>query len=638
MGKPYQRELDELPATYSWALASDIDPLTALLRPLADRPLIAVGSGGSLSVANLACWLHEMHSGCVSRTCTPLEMTEREASASGSGVLLLSASGKNPDILAALRESVRLEPDWLSVICGAAGTPLARVARTIDRASVVEYLMPSGKDGFLATNSLIGFATLLLRAFAYPSDQLPLTFEELLGHRDTMSFLAGRSEGDLSDLVRRETLIVLYSAATKTAALDLESKLTEAALGRVQMSDFRNFAHGRHHWLAKRADETAVLALTTPPFDSLCARTIELLPEGVPKVMVRFPASGTRAALQALIYATGLVKLIGDSRGIDPGRPGVPDFGRRIYHLRQPKKPKRASSIAAWRKLHAMGAARNLENLSYWNAAQLAHLHNLRSQNFDTVIFDYDGTLCSPAERFVGPGKGITAGLNRLLDAGLYIGIATGRGRSARRDLALRIHRHQWDRVLLAYYNGAEIGHLGMENCPDATESPAGDFSLALDALAADTQLRNACTFSVRPRQITLEARSDISGDRIWMLATECLRRASLEHIRVVTSTHSVDVLASGTTKLNLLRYLSSARQSSPSGILCVGDRGRWPGNDFELLSHQFSLSVDDVSLDPGSCWNHAPAGCRGTAATRYYMAAMRTGPRGFRLCLPLCE
>src|ERR1019366_7543955 len=77
-----------------------------------------------------------------------------------------------------------------------------------------------------------------------------------------------------------------------------------------------------------------------------------------------------------------------------------------------------------------------------------------------TGIFDYDGTLCSPAERFVGPGKGITAGLNRLLDAGLYIGIATGRGRSARRDLALRIHRHQWDRVFLAYYNGAEIGHL----------------------------------------------------------------------------------------------------------------------------------------------------------------------------------
>jgi len=177
-----------------------------------------------------------------------------------------------------------------------------------------------------------------------------------------------------------------------------------------------------------------------------------------------------------------------------------------------------------------------------------------------------------------------------------------------------------------------------MEKCPDATESPAGDFSLVLDALAADPQLQNACTLSVRPRQITLEARSNISEGHIWALATECLRRASLEYIRVVTSTHSVDVLASGTTKLNLLRYLASARQSSHSGILCIGDRGRWPGNDFELLSHQFSLSVDDVSLDPGSCWNHAPAGCRGTAATRYYMAAMRTEPRGFRLCLPLSE
>ena len=49
--------------------------------------------------------------------------------------------------------------------------------------------------------------------------------------------------------------------AIRSAAIDLESKLTEAALMPVQVADFRNFAHGRHHWLAKRGGETAVLAL-----------------------------------------------------------------------------------------------------------------------------------------------------------------------------------------------------------------------------------------------------------------------------------------------------------------------------------------------------------------------------------------
>ena len=46
-------------------------------------------------------------------------------------------------------------------------------------------------------------------------------------------------------------------------------------------------------------------------------------------------------------------------------------------------------------------------------------------------MFDYDGTLCEPDARFDPLSPEIANGLNRLLQQGAIIGIATGRGGSA---------------------------------------------------------------------------------------------------------------------------------------------------------------------------------------------------------------
>ena len=48
-------------------------------------------------------------------------------------------------------------------------------------------------------------------------------------------------------------------------------------LGNVQISDFRNFAHGRHHWLAKRRETTGVLALLTPEDEATAKATVQLI-------------------------------------------------------------------------------------------------------------------------------------------------------------------------------------------------------------------------------------------------------------------------------------------------------------------------------------------------------------------------
>ena len=49
----------------------------------------------------------------------------------------------------------------------------------------------------------------------------------------------------------------------------------------------------------------------------------------------------------------------------------------------------------------------------------------------------------------------------------MRIGIATGRGKSVRKSLQKALPATLWDRVVVGYYNGAEIGMLGDDTCPD---------------------------------------------------------------------------------------------------------------------------------------------------------------------------
>jgi hypothetical protein len=133
-------------------------------------------------------------------------------------------------------------------------SPLARASREYSNLDRFEFRPPAGKDGFLATNSLLATAILVARGYHSPNDassELPETLADVAyGGQTAEDYLSWLEEAS-APLWRRETLVVLYGPSTQAAAVDLESKFTEAALGQVQLADYRNFAHGRHHWLAK---------------------------------------------------------------------------------------------------------------------------------------------------------------------------------------------------------------------------------------------------------------------------------------------------------------------------------------------------------------------------------------------------
>jgi hypothetical protein len=125
--------------------------------------------------------------------------------------------------------------------------------------------------------------------------------------------------------------------------------------------------------------------------------------------------------------------------------------------------------------------------------------------------------------------------------------------------------------------------------------------------------------------QITVELKTYTDETSVWDIVQQIVSGWDLPGVTVVRSSHSIDILAPGVSKNTLVKQVRElAGEAGTTAVLCIGDRGRWPGNDFALLQEPYSLSVDEVSIDPNTCWNLAPAGHRSVQATLDYLGAMR--------------
>jgi len=110
---------------------------------------------------------------------------------------------------------------------------------------------------------------------------------------------------------------------------------------------------------------------------------------------------------------------------------------------------------------------------------------------------------------------------------------------------------------------------------------------------------------------------------RLWDLAQQVILMSGEADIAVTRSSHSIDIVAGGVSKLNVLLRLRDQIGSTP--VLAIGDRGRWPGNDYDLLREPYSLGVDEISVDPATCWNLGQPGQRGPNVTLDYLSGLQT-------------
>jgi len=609
-------------------MAAQIDALVRAIAASAAHPLVAVGSGGSLSVAQFAATLHQSTFGEIAKAMTPLEVSTFPLTNANTSFLLVSAGGGNPDIMNAFKHVVGREPRRLIILTARSGTALSQLAASYRYVDYVEIEIPSGKDGFLATNSLVAFCIAISRAYAISTkENLPADFSQLIG--------GDRRIENWREICRplweRDNLVVLFPPRLQAAALDIESKFTEAALGNVHIADYRHLAHGRHHWLAKRGASTGILAFVTPDTRQLAERTIRLMPPAIPVVSIDFPCDGVNSSLGAITTAILITGFAGEARGIDPGRPGVPSFGRKIYHLRIPRNHRSRTQSSRAQMLSRKTGGIDGKQVKIWERFYRHFVGRLSRARFRGAVFDYDGTLCDERERFIGPHSLVVKALLRLLENQIPIGIATGRGKSAKNDLQRAIPPSYWNRVVIGYYSGYETGLLDDDTLP-TKKIPQTELQSLGEQLQLHPSIAAHARCEIRAGQISVVPVGLLSLATIWQVVEEIVARTRKDKFAVVMSGHAVDVIPAGVSKLAVVSRLRECFSFSDSeAILCIGDRGRPPGNDHILLAQPYALSVDEVSADPDTCWNLAPPGHRGVQALLDYVDAFRVKDRCFK-------
>lgn len=222
-------------------------------------------------------------------------------------------------------------------------------------------------------------------------------------------------------------------------------------------------------------------------------------------------------------------------------------------------------------------------------------------------------------QTYSAPPDEIVRELCRLLRGGVIIGIATGRGKSVRDVLSRVIPKKLHSRVIIGYYSGSDIAPLSDHTRPETNSIISPSIEAATHRLLPYKGI--FFEWAISANQITLTPVGSYDKTFVHSLVADILMSGNNNGMRVLSSLDSIDVLTAKASKPAVVARCKELSRSQD--VLCIGDQGGYPGNDFELLNHAHSLSVDVVSTDPRSCWNLSARGIRGVQATVEYLQGL---------------
>ncbi len=603
MGRPFAQELEATIETFEVCSNYDYEDFQKYIKNILCDPVIAVGSGGSFAVASAFCLLIESLGG-FAKAITPFEL-RNEKSIYKCHIILFTAGGNNPDTINAYNYIKKCEPRSSYVICTRQNSNIENEMLKYNDKNIKSIFIPNGKDGFLAVNSTIG----MLAAFVK-------IYSNILEIENDKIDLNNRINIDL-EIINKKTIIALCGQWTLPVIIDFESKCTEAGLVNVQIANLRNFAHGRHHWIAKNIEDTGIICFITEEDSKLATRTLKYIPD-IPKVIFESNNNNINALPELFLEMFRIVHQFGKHRNIDPGRPQVPSFGSKIYHINYDlskndmdlkEREKSLFKKALYRKNPIYLEPRYKRFMDIYNKGFSYFKRNLFNNVFNSIIFDFDNTIILKNDTNAENYLKIVEKISEMLNNGIEVGFATGRGISIYHTLRDIIPKSLWEKVWIGYYNGSFIKNLN----EDLIKIPENKEIKDLYDFLCEFGIESSC-IEYRNSQISIFIDS---SSREWLLKfIREIVEIKKYCLRIYETDHSIDIVINSVSKKCLYDYFKEKNYS----ILSIGDSGDLNGNDFELLNNDFSLSVDKVSYSYKNCWFLAPLGFKGPAATLYYL------------------
>lgn len=632
----FSEKLRTIPGTISLVARADIRSLADALREGGHRVAFAIGSGGSAVCAEYLARCRSTLGFAPTIVQTPMELVLAGGDLRDCEVWLFSAGADNPDIAGALRAALLTNAAAVRLLTVRGDGATGAKAAAHPRCDVHVLPVAELKDGFLATHSMAATVSALLFASNALGGTEPASLRDGFAVRATEALAEREPDwpgGALPRLQRGDTLLILHDPQCRAVGVLIETSLWETGMCSVQRTDFRNFAHGRHVWIAKRLASTVLLSLTASETRTTWAALEELLPAGLRRMAVDLGDAGRHRTAVGLMQGLAVIRAIGNDTAIDPGRPGVGDLAKPIYDDPSLDQLSRQLTPAVRHKRDAVLRHDPLDG-GVGSACVMGRgrLDSLFGTDFRAVVLDYDGTIVPTESRLLPPSSHILNQIVRLVDGGIAIGIATGRGGSAGEALREHLPKRVHALLTVGYYNG---GHIRPLDVDIAVDRPAQDQDVLEAAHWIDR--RGLLTPGRKPKpgpvQLML-GHDDLTDPRSFPSDVAGCPPVADGRLRVLRSHHSFDLIPRTTSKNAVVRAVAVRAGDADACVLRIGDSGGNGENDQELLSGLHGISVDSVCGSLAGSWSLFGGALTGPAALLRILSSMRIGSGVGRLDL----
>ena len=307
---------------------ADVESLRQFLLTNPERPLIAMGHGGSHSSAAYAALLYGTNC-ALGRAVTPYQANSiSDTTFRHSKLLLFSSSLMNQDAIFIANRMARVTPQNSCILTMTSKeNDNIRRLKTSCPIGIINYPFECN-DGFIAVNSTFTYFSLLYKAFTGDGDfahRLVLSSEPC----DNYTYRSAEATTPPPSLSTITQLTVLYGSYGEPVAHKMESYITEAGLASCVLSDYRDECHGRFlalsnfiHSKKHHSTDCALVLLATPREEALYQSLLKQMPGHLPVVIIHTDFDSPLASIDLLYKMSVFTSHFAEKfRGSNPNDP-----------------------------------------------------------------------------------------------------------------------------------------------------------------------------------------------------------------------------------------------------------------------------------------------------------------------------
>lgn len=357
----FEEGLELIPSILEWAEKQDVERMRRFLVQAPNVPMYLFASGGAASAVHYAALLYETNRG-MAKPLNPLMMASiSDEVLKNSKIFIFSTSGGGVDTRYALQRALaaKAKEEVKDIKPKKAKTKkekekekkrknekfngLAVLSRDNDEDNYLiktfikktgsenwfQYRWP-GYKGFVSPVSGIAVMSLFYRAFTGKND-ISSKLKVDLNPRSCFSY-SPRKEGKIPPLKDIKTFITLYGGWSEPVAYNFENTMIEGGLANVQLSNYRNYGHGRFIYLSNHFEDCAFVLFVTPREkefvnDFIINATFyeygqkEVFPPNLPIIIVETEHDSPLATIDLVIKTKVLLGEIAQAHGENPCNP-----------------------------------------------------------------------------------------------------------------------------------------------------------------------------------------------------------------------------------------------------------------------------------------------------------------------------